>query len=142
MAPRLLVGLLVAILAAGAQSGCGKRCDTADGCKRSCSCTDTSRAVTFTCSMIFNCDLESSTCNSEHDLSCEQICDKYAAKNACGRQCTTDEHCQLRCDCEVEGGGVVICEQPFACDKAIGVCEEAHRITTCEGLCQSCYIGG
>lgn len=122
-------------------TGCDKQCESADGCKRTCTCTDKANAVTFACDMIFNCDPESKTCDPMHGKSCDEICEAYASYNACGRQCEENAHCVLRCTCETQTGQLV-CEQPYACDKKRGVCEEAHRTTTCEGLCQSAACSG
>jgi len=131
----------IALLGPLISAGCGKRCDTADGCNRTCTCNDTANSLTYSCAMTFNCDQDAKTCDPGHDLSCDEICETYAAKNACGRQCINDEQCVLRCDCEVEGGGSIPCQQAFACNKDVGTCEPTHAATTCEALCSACYVG-
>ena len=139
--PAIVVALSVTSLFAIANIGCSKRCDTAEGCRRTCKCTDSANGVTFDCPMTFNCNSDDEVCDKEHDKSCDEICDSYAAYNACGRQCENDAQCFMRCECETEGGGTVVCENAFACEKEHHTCEEAHRLTSCELMCEICYVG-
>ncbi|MFH1812124.1 MAG: hypothetical protein ABIJ09_25530 [Pseudomonadota bacterium] len=136
----LLIAGLAAVLAFTA-TGCGKRCDSADGCKKTCKCNDSAEAITIDCAMTFNCNPDGKVCDTMYDRSCDEICNTYAAVDACGRQCTKDEQCLLRCTCEIENVGSIICEQPFDCREDVGVCEAAHGLTSCEALCQVCYVG-
>ena len=120
-------------------SACGKKCKTAAGCVRTCNCTDSSQGKTFPCPMTFNCDDETETCDPMHDKSCDEICDKYASVNACGRQCVNDAQCLFPCDCPTTTGSVY-CEVPFSCDESIGVCDVEHRGASCEAICQACVV--
>ena len=133
--------VLLGVLALALAQGCAKRCDSPEGCQRSCNCTDIEDNITYACAMTFQCNLAEESCDPMHGESCDKICETYAAAGSCGRQCTNDEQCLLRCTCEIEGGGSLVCEQPFACDKDVGVCEPSHALTPCESLCQTCYVG-
>lgn len=137
----LLLGAALA-LALAAATGCGKRCDSADGCQKTCKCTDKAEAITFDCAMTFNCDADGKVCDAMYDRSCDEICNTYAASDACGRQCVNEQQCLVRCTCEIENVGTILCEKPFACRDDVGVCEAEHALTTCESLCQTCYVGG
>ncbi len=141
MRPLFLAVLLLAGAGLLGAAGCAKRCESAEGCQRSCQCTDADEGTTYACPMTFNCDTENGVCDPMHGKSCDEICATYAANDACGRQCTKDGQCLLRCTCELEEGASIVCEQPFACEIDVGVCEPSHALTDCEALCQSCYIG-
>lgn len=133
----LLLASVCALAIAGGLS-CSKRCETAEGCKRSCQCADDESGTNYACAMVFNCDQENSTCMPGHDQSCEEICAQYAATRSCGRQCTSDEHCMVRCTCQTTEGSLPFsCSHPFACDQTIGVCDEYHRALgdDCNNLC-------
>lgn len=132
---------LVMVASGLSAGGCAKRCETAAGCERTCPCTDRAADEPFDCTMIFNCDQESQTCDPEHGSDCAHICETYAAADACGRQCSNDEHCLLRCECADSSGREIVCRQAFACDRDIGVCEAAHRNASCDPICQACLSG-
>ena len=128
----------VALVACGlllTNSACGKRCDTAAGCVRSCVCNDVANSIRIQCEVMFNCDAESGVCDPGYDKSCDEFCKTYAAIDACGsRQCGDDKDCLKRCSCETQAG-IFYCDSPFACDKDHAVCETAHRDTPCDTIC-------
>lgn len=121
--------------------GCGKRCDTADGCVKQCNCNDTANSVVIACQITFNCEPEGKVCDPGYDQGCDEFCKTYAAIDACGsRQCTEDSHCIKRCNCQSQTGDVVLCSAPFACNKEHSVCESAHRDTPCDTICTACGV--
>lgn len=132
-----LIVILCLVFALPWLSGCSKSCETAEGCAKTCQCTEVKKGFTFDCNMTFLCDSESDRCEPGHGESCEKICQKYAAINACGRRCEEDAHCTRRCECN-EDAGLVFCEKSFACGEKSGTCEADYNTISCEKICREC----
>lgn len=119
-------------------SACAKRCESAEGCMRTCPCTESESGLTVNCNMTFSCDTQAEVCDPMHAASCDEICQTYAAVGACGKQCSKDAECLLRCSCG--DAGTILCEMAFACDTEVGVCETSHAQTSCATLCANCAV--
>lgn len=134
----LLVTLSLVFGLSLSTNACAKRCDSAAGCQRTCPCTDSESGLTYSCNMTFLCDVEAKVCDPMHAASCDDICQKYAGSGLCGKQCTKDAECLKRCTCG--DAGTILCQQAFACNTDLGVCESAHGLTSCADICASCAV--
>lgn len=83
--------------------------------------------------MAFRCDAVDQFCEADFDnLSCDQICEKYAATATCGfERCSVDADCVKRLTCPVldaSGNPTTLsfdCTLSFLCDQTAELCEAA-----------------
>ncbi len=122
-----------------------RQCRSYTNCQRQCECTDGQRNEIVPCALNFRCDVETGYCADEYNQSCEEICQKYAAKSACGtKTCTNEAECvrQLSCSALNQQTGQVLCtyncDVPFVCETDPGVCEDGFGLdeaTICAQFC-------
>lgn len=138
----LVAGLALALSAAQCFP---RQCRSYTNCQRQCDCTDAQRNQIVPCEIGFRCDVESGYCSDEYNQSCDEICQQYAARSACGtKTCTNEAECvrQLTCSAVNQQTGQVLCtfncDLPFACETDPGVCEQAFGlddVTLCSQFC-------
>lgn len=124
---------IVALAGVSTLSGCRRPCESSDNCKRTCSCLNAQTSSRADCTMAFRCDGAEEVCEPDFDnLSCDQICERYAATATCGfERCAVDEDCLKRLTCPVldqNGNPTTLtfdCTIPFRCDQDAELCEVA-----------------
>ncbi|MFZ9889614.1 MAG: hypothetical protein ACO3JL_19135, partial [Myxococcota bacterium] len=79
------IGMLLFFCAGLLGASCtAKLCANAEDCRRECECfnEDTQRATQ--CSVAFECNVVDGMCGADYEQSCKEICQVYAARDACG----------------------------------------------------------
>lgn len=138
--------LALALLASMMAANCLPRpCRGYENCLRECDCTDAQRNQVIPCAVHFRCDLESGSCADEYNMSCDELCGRFAARDACGTKvCESEAECvrQLTCLAANPETGEVLCtfncDVPFACDTEVGACDEGFGqddATICAQFC-------
>lgn len=99
-----------------------RQCLDHRNCERFCECEDAQTNNSIPCTMFFRCDENSGVCADEYNMSCDQVCQNYAAVGTCGSKTCEDESDCLRqaiCAPVNEESGEVRCtyncDVPFAC---------------------------
>lgn len=128
-----LLSVLVLLLSAG--QCFPRQCRTSAHCQRYCECTDGQRGTVVPCAVDFRCDVQAGYCADEYNQSCDEICQKYAARNACGtKTCESELDCvrQATCNAVNPQTGQVLCtyncDVPFFCEADPGVCEASYGL--------------
>lgn len=137
--------LLVLALAACASAGCRRPCETAENCKRTCECIDSTTESRLQCTVAFRCESAELVCESDHEsLACADVCGQYAAIGRCGFQrCANNAECAKKITCPVlnadgqPNGLNFTCDLTFACDQELGLCQPGSEFPQ-EQLCLAC----
>ncbi len=125
----LVVGVATIVVVGAITPGCRRPCETADNCKRTCDCVDSTTDTKLECTMAFRCDTTSSECETKYDVACSQVCEEYAAIGKCGFQrCTADAECVRVATCPIRaanGQPTTLnfqCTLNFTCDTTLELC--------------------
>ena len=143
----LLFPFAAAFLAALATAGCQRPCETADNCKRTCDCIDSTTESRLQCTMAFRCESADLVCESDYDaLACVDVCGQYAAIGKCGFQrCSNNAECAKKITCPVlnaEGQPTSLnftCDLTFACDQELQLCQAGSELPQ-DQLCRACPV--
>ena len=139
------VTLLVALfpLLAGAQCF-PRQCRSHEHCQRLCECSDTSTNTFVQCPMFFRCDTQAGVCADEYNMSCDEVCQRFAASGLCGsKTCDNEAECvrEVVCKAVDSQSGQPVCEfgcpVTFRCEQDVGACEAAFAdpTTPCPATC-------
>ena len=136
-----IVGLMLLALSCLSGAGCRRQCATSANCVRECDCVDDSQnGRRLACPVTFTCDVKQELCAPEYDaLSCNQICEKFAARDHCGAVlCSKDADCQRSVLCAVKNadgtqGQAFDCKPPgLTCVIDEGICVKDAQKTDAE----------
>lgn len=138
----LALPLFVVPLAAG--NCLPRQCLDHTNCERFCECEDATTDRSIPCTMFFRCDESAGICADEYNLSCDEVCQQFAATESCGRKtCDNETDCLRFTTCQrvnQQTGQVLCtynCEVPFQCE-ASGTCAPAYiqdDQTVCAQFC-------
>lgn len=130
--PWKIVLVVLTMLLLGQASSCPRECDSADNCKRTpCRCTDASRPNSeVECGLTFRCETAPGVCEDDYNISCDELCQTYAARSLCDRRrCLDDGECLRQVTCPVIDannqpvpGQSFNCDLIFTCDTPNSVC--------------------
>ena len=120
-----------------------KRCTDDSYCRRECDCEDVSIGAQVTCPVTFQCDTQQEVCESAwNEMSCDEICQTYAASGNCGtKRCTDERDCTRSVVCnsfDPQTGQLLDtfgCDFPIACDSTFNGCASDWTMTDDE-ICQ------
>lgn len=125
-----------------------RQCESPANCERSCDCVDSSANRTITCPAFFQCDLESRTCEDDYNLSCDEICGRFAATGTCGSlACDSNPQCVRNAQCAIldAQGGLVCewnCDNTFECSPDSQTCEagfaQPDEVLCAQPQCNPC----
>ena len=136
---------LVVTLSLACLAGCQRPCETADNCKRTCECIDSTTQARLDCTMAFRCETAQLVCEADYEaLACDDVCGDYAASGKCGFQrCANNAECAKKITCPVlndqgqPNGLNFTCDLTFACDQEIGLCQPGSELPQAQ-LCSAC----
>jgi hypothetical protein len=142
----LVVGLVAGLLSVLTAAQCFPRqCLSELNCERFCECQDASRGEVIPCNAFFKCDQSAGVCVDDYSLSCDEICQRFAANDVCGsKACNNEVDCirELSCSTTNPQTSEVLCsyecELPFTCQADSMTCEETYateQITLCQQFC-------
>lgn len=122
-------GMAVLLLLAGAQCF-PRQCRSYQNCERLCECTDNSNGSLIACPMYFSCDTRAGVCGDDYNMSCDEVCGRFAAREMCGtRPCSNEADCVREAVCRAtdpQSGAVYCtynCEFTFGCVEGANGCE-------------------
>ena len=97
----LALSLLLSVMVGEA---CTRECSSSAGCVRDCDCIDDSaNGRRIACPVAFTCDPVEKVCDAQYnDLTCDQICESFAARDLCqSTACTENAQCARPVLCAV-----------------------------------------
>jgi hypothetical protein len=119
----LLLALALLVLPLAAGNCFPRQCLDHTNCERFCECEDAQTNRVLPCTMFFRCDESAGVCADEYGMSCDQVCQEFAATDTCGRKtCDNEVDCLRLATCQVNNQttGEVLCtfscEIPFTCE--------------------------
>ena len=141
--PFMFLIALAALPIFGGSNCMGKPCLDANDCVRECRCSFGATNEESNCLITYQCDYETDKCEAGYnDLSCDDICNDYAAAGLCGsRRCSADSNCYRSLSCsylDSLGNSVVeTCSYTFACDPSTQLCEQNFLLDD-NSFCEFC----
>lgn len=132
----LVVGVATIVVVSALAPGCPRPCETADNCKRTCDCVDTTTDTKLECSMAFRCETNASQCEAKYDAqACADVCNEYAAIGKCGFQrCVASAECVRVATCPIRdanGQPTALnfqCTLNFDCDTTLELCDPGSEV--------------
>jgi hypothetical protein len=123
-----------------------RQCSDDSFCIRECECESSATGDVIACPVRFSCDIDAEVCEDDYtELSCEEICQTFAARDLCGSvRCSTEADCvrSVTCNQFDPNTGQLVgsfdCQRAFTCDAVALACEAGYSLVTDDQICQEC----